>query len=90
MPLNAQVDLVFEGFKFDRGKAAGLGSEALDYTNPRSCSKCCSVLRCDTSPCRLRLSPPAVRTGAHGYPDSREVPGITCFSQPILILSLTP
>jgi hypothetical protein len=50
------------------------------------------VLRCDTSPCRLRLSRIAlgrcvverVRASAPGYPDSREVPGTTCFSQPIL------
>jgi hypothetical protein len=29
-----------------------------------------------------------VRAGGRGYPDSREVPGITCFSQPGLTLSL--
>jgi hypothetical protein len=34
------MDFFFEGFGFDQGKAVvGLKSEALEYTNTRSCSK---------------------------------------------------
>jgi hypothetical protein len=33
------MDFFFERFGFDRGKAVGLKSEALEYTNTRSCSK---------------------------------------------------
>lgn len=88
------MDFFFKGFGFDRGKAVvGLTSEALEYTNTRPCSKkfFAAILLLVGFGSRIALGRcivERVRAGARGYPDSREVPGTTCFSQPILMTPL--